>query len=61
MAIMREERLSKRKSSDQLGQYVTSKPSASSKTQKVPGVSYLLVDGYNIIHAWKELERTFKD
>ena len=53
-------KLSKRKSSDQLGQYVTSKPSASSKTQKVPGVSYLLVDGYNIIHAWKELEELSK-
>ena len=53
-------KLSKRKSSDQLGQYVASKPSASSKTQKVPGVSYLLVDGYNIIHAWKELEELSK-
>lgn len=49
-------KLSKRRSSEQLGRYVTTAGSSTAKAGKVPGVSYLLVDGYNIIHAWKELD-----
>lgn len=53
-------KLSKRKSSDQLGQYVALKQSDRQRTAKAMGVSYLLVDGYNIIHAWKELDELAK-
>lgn len=49
-------KLSKRRTSEQLGRYVTTANSSTAKAGKAPGVSYLLVDGYNIIHAWKELD-----
>lgn len=42
-------KLSKRKVSSEMGHYVVPK-------KKEPVTNYLLVDGYNIIHAWKELE-----
>lgn len=50
-------KLSKRKASEEQGRYVTLKPPKSVKTA---GINYLLVDGYNIIHAWKELDELAK-
>lgn len=58
-------KMSKRKASDEMGRYVTASGSGSynngqyktSQSKKqTNSISYLLVDGYNIIHAWSELE-----
>ena len=57
--------MSKRKASDEMGRYVTASGSgsynngqykASQSKKQTNSISYLLVDGYNIIHAWSELE-----
>ena len=58
-------KMSKRKASDEMGRYVTASGSgsynngqykASQSKKQTNSISYLLVDGYNIIHAWSELE-----
>lgn len=58
-------KMSKRKASDEMGRYVTASGSgsynngqckASQSKKQTNSTSYLLVDGYNIIHAWSELE-----
>ena len=58
-------KMSKRKASDEMGRYVTASGSgsynngqykASQSKKQTNSISYLLVDGYNIIHAWGELE-----
>ena len=58
-------KMSKRKASDEMGRYVTASGSgsynngqykASQSKKQTNSIPYLLVDGYNIIHAWSELE-----
>lgn len=58
-------KMSKRKASDEMGRYVTASGSgsynngqykASQSKKQTNSISYLLVDGYNIIHAWSGLE-----
>ena len=58
-------KMSKRKASDEMGRYVTASGSgsynngqykASQSKKQTNSISYLLVDGYNIIHTRSELE-----
>lgn len=58
-------KMSKRKASDEMGRYVTASGSgsynngqykASQSKKQTNSIPYLLVDGYNIIHAWSGLE-----
>ena len=63
-------KMSKRKASDEMGRYVTASGSgsynngqykASQSKKQTNSISYLLVDGYNIIFAWDELNEIAKD